>query len=193
MPQESRTRSRRVFLLVQGITLLRVPLAALFAIVTLAFDRSTATVVLGTLLVAAVEGTDLLDGFLARKLKSTTEWGAMIDPYADSISRLTVYWALAVSGLVLPIVPLVMALRDVSVSYARCNLVRHGLSVGARLSGKIKAIFQGGGAFWLALGPLYWAHVGTWPLPVISWLVVTATLVSLIDYGRAGYQAGRGR
>lgn len=179
----------------QGITLLRIPLAAAFAVVLLLFDWSNpGRAIVAALFAAAVEGTDLLDGFLARRLRSTSDWGAMIDPYADSISRLTVYWALACAGLVLPLVPLVMALRDVSVSYARCNLVRHGLSVGARLTGKVKAMFQGTGGILLALGPVYWATVGgRWPVTLISWLVITATVVSLVDYGRAGYLAGRSR
>ena len=134
------------------------------------------------LLLALAETSDLLDGFLARRLKAVSQTGQLIDPWADSISRLTIYWTLAITGLILPAVPLVMAIRDVTVSYCRILIAQKGLSTGALSSGKIKAIIQGGGALVIVASPLYLDLTGHWPLQAISWTVMTVTALSAIEY-----------
>jgi CDP-diacylglycerol--glycerol-3-phosphate 3-phosphatidyltransferase len=47
----------------------------------------------------AIEVSDLLDGHLARMFKQETELGKVLDPFADSLSRLTYFVALAGSGI----------------------------------------------------------------------------------------------
>ena len=120
----------------------------------------------------------------------------MFDPFADSVSRLIVYWALAQAGLTLAVVPLVMALRDVTVAYSRLVVADHGGSVSARLSGKIKAWIQGLGAMLLTTAPLHpsWAIV---PTPTtVSWIVVLVTAASAVEYvlaALASLRAGESR
>ena len=181
MNDRSSPRPRHRFLLLQALTLARIPLALGFAVVLLAFDRSAALLVLGVILLAVIEVSDLLDGYLARRLGVVSEWGAMLDPYADSVSRIIVYWTLACGGLVLAVVPLAMALRDVTVAYCRIVWTRHGRSVSARWSGKIKAVVQGTAAFFLLIGP----HTSLWPpwaTATASWIVLIVTLGSAIEY-----------
>jgi len=128
------------------------------------------------------EVTDALDGFLARRYNLQSEWGAMLDPYADSVSRLIIYWALGQAGLALAVVVLVMAVRDVTVAYCRIIWTRQGRSVGAKLSGKAKAVVQFAGAFILLLLPLLVAAETRWPMLAVSWLVIVATAWSGLDY-----------
>lgn len=173
---------RKQFLIVQIITFARVPLVVVFALILLTTEPGRASLWLCAILLGLAELSDMLDGILARRLAIVTEWGAMLDPYMDSISRLIVYWALACSGLVLAFAPLAMAIRDVTVAYSRITLARHGKSVSAKLSGKIKAEVQGGGAILLVLGPLYWKHTGTWTMQALSWIVIIVTLLSTIEY-----------
>jgi CDP-diacylglycerol--glycerol-3-phosphate 3-phosphatidyltransferase len=135
-------------------------------------------------LLAISEVTDALDGFFARRLGVVSETGAMLDPYADSVSRLIVYWSLAGAGSALAFVPLVMAVRDVTVAYARITWVRQGKSVSARLSGKVKAVVQGVAAFALLWGPLYVKATGVWITVALSWLVIAVTVYSAVDYVR---------
>ncbi|MFH0965030.1 MAG: CDP-alcohol phosphatidyltransferase family protein, partial [Planctomycetota bacterium] len=116
---------RRRFNVVLALTVARVPLAGAFCVVFLLFpgpESPAALVCLGLLLL--LELNDLLDGTLDRRWRVVSETGAMLDPYADSVSRLIVFWTLARRGLALPAVPLVMALRDVTVAYCRIALVR---------------------------------------------------------------------
>jgi CDP-diacylglycerol--glycerol-3-phosphate 3-phosphatidyltransferase len=175
-------RKRWRFLAVQLVTFARVPLVTAFAIILLNAQHTTATLFLCAVLLGLAELTDMLDGILARRLGTVTEWGAMLDPYMDSISRLIVYWTLACTGLVVAFAPLAMALRDITVAYSRITLARYGKSVSAKLSGKIKAEVQGGAAVLLVLGPLYWKYTGTWTLQVLSWTVIVVTLLSAIEY-----------
>jgi CDP-diacylglycerol--glycerol-3-phosphate 3-phosphatidyltransferase len=138
-------------------------------------------------LVGMIEISDLADGQLARRHNVVTGFGKLFDPYADSVSRLMVYWALAVAGRCLAIVPLVMAVRDVSVTYVRIVLTRRGRDGSARLSGKLKALVQGTVAPILMAGPLVpgWGQIGAWVIATGSVAVIGVTVASLVDYGLA--------
>ncbi len=172
------------YLLVQSLTAVRVPLAIAFAI-ALPHATTDPTWRVGCLaLLLAQELSDLLDGALARRFGVVSRWGQAFDPFADSVSRLIVYWALAQASLTLAVLPLVMALRDVAVAYSRLAAAEHGGSVSARLSGKIKAWVQGLGAMFLTAEPL-WS--GGMPATAVSWLVLLVTAGSAVDYVRAAW------
>jgi phosphatidylglycerophosphate synthase len=109
----------------------------------------------------------------------------MFDPYADSVSRLTIYWALAVVGRCLAVVPLVMAVRDVTVGYSRLLMERSGQDVAARWTGKLKAVVQGAAAPVLMAGPLFWGAAGGYFVYALSGAVIAITLASMVDYGRS--------
>lgn len=213
MNQPDRKSNRARFAIVQAITLVRIPLAVGFAAVLLprrdllvasghaSFQEFLQSGRVGSIMAAlalcaaillVIELTDLFDGLAARRLEVVSEWGAMLDPYSDSIARIVVYWALACGGLALVYVPLAMAVRDITVAYCRVVLARRGKSVSARLSGKIKAIVQGIGALLLLSGPLYWPLVGLWPRVVFSWLIVGITLASAVEYFRSALRAAAG-
>src|SRR5699024_10880691 len=102
----------RRFRWVTWITTSRIPMSIAFATLVVATDARTwpMTVTLLVLL-TLIEISDGLDGHLARKWEVRSEWGAMLDPYSDSVSRLIVYFGLGQSGLVHPALVLVMALR----------------------------------------------------------------------------------
>jgi CDP-diacylglycerol--glycerol-3-phosphate 3-phosphatidyltransferase len=177
------------FVLVQIVTLARVPLAVVFTAWLLMADRSAGHLGGAAVVLLLGEITDFLDGWLARRLGVVSEWGAMLDPYADSVARLIAYWGLAQAGLAHALTPLVMAVRDVTVAYCRIVLARRGLSVSAKWSGKIKAWVQGFGAFVLLLSPLCPSEYGPWVVPVTSWVVIVATAASSLEYIAAAVRA----
>jgi CDP-diacylglycerol--glycerol-3-phosphate 3-phosphatidyltransferase len=183
----------RGYILIQSMTLVRIPLSLLFFVILTACEESTATLVIALVLLLLVETTDAVDGHIARHFNLASEYGATLDPYADSISRLIVYSALASKSLVLLLVPLVMALRDITVAYARILLAKMDRSVSARLSGKIKAIVQAIGAFLAILGPYYWERVGNWSFYLLSWIIITVTFLSSIEYVRDAFRAIRNK
>jgi phosphatidylglycerophosphate synthase len=80
------------------------------------------------------------------------------------------------------LVPLVMAVRDVTVAYSRIVLAQNSQTVSAKLSGKVKASVQATGSFLALLGPLYWNTIGYWSFYALSWLLIIVTLLSAIEY-----------
>jgi len=111
----------------------------------------------------------------------------MLDPYADSIARIIIYWALACDGLALAIVPLGMAVRDITVAYCRVVMTQRGRTVKSNWAGKAKAWVQGTGAFLLLLGP---SLIGPIRTPV-SWIVFIVTIASAVEYVRAAAAAAQ--
>ena len=170
------------FFLVFLLTVSRGPLAVSFAVLFLTVGPGPARIVLGLFLLAAMELTDLLDGFVARRFGVVTEWGAALDPYMDSFSRLTVYWTLACAGLILPLVPLVMAVRDVTVAYCRIFLARAGHTVAANWSGKVKALVQGVTAMVIVGEPVCRPLLGSRLTSLGAWVVIVVTLASAAEY-----------
>lgn len=180
---------RRRILLVNLVTGSRLLFALPVAVLTLWSRDQVWAIVTGALLIGAVELSDLLDGYLARWHNSVSPFGKMFDPYADSISRLTIYWSLAVIGRCLVFVPLVMAIRDVTVGYSRIVMAREGKDVSARHTGKLKALVQGVSGPLLMAGPLYWGRAEGYIVYGLSFAVVVVTLASMVDYGRAALKS----
>ena len=192
MSTEKKKIPPQQFLALQVLTFARLPLSMAFSAVLVLTEHTWITLGICTVLLALNEITDLLDGYLARRFGIVTSWGSMFDPYADSVSRVIVYWGLAVSGLIHPLVPLCMAFRDASVSYSRIALTKCGRSVAAKKSGKIKAIIQGTAAFFALLGVVYRPLVPqAWSVPILSWIVGGATLLSMIEYVASAFKAVR--
>jgi CDP-diacylglycerol--glycerol-3-phosphate 3-phosphatidyltransferase len=166
-----------------GLTLVRLPLAGIFAAwVVLGPDLSAGWPLALTLL-ALMEVTDALDGFVARRWGGVSELGAVMDPFADSVTRMVVYAALAAADRTSALLVLVMALRDVTVSYCRVIFARHGATGAARISGKLKAWAQGAGAFVLLLAP-EWVAGGAAALAPATWAVGLITALSAVEYVR---------
>lgn len=182
------SRSRNRSLIVQALTLVRMPLAIAFAAL-LAWRPPTWPVVAAALVILALgELSDLLDGMLARRWSVASEAGATLDPYSDSIARMIAYWGLANAGLAWTILPLVFAIRDVTVAYCRIISAGRGVSVSAKWSGKVKAVVQAVGAVVLLLLPLVVSPEQSWPRAFVSGIVLGATALSAIEYVVAAWR-----
>lgn len=138
------------------LTLLRLILSPIFLIVYteaefLGISPQVLPFVLLTLL-SISELTDAFDGYFARKYNQVTDLGKILDPMADSISRITVFLAFTQPPVNLPIVLVFICLyRDSVVSTLRTICALKGFALAARTSGKIKAVIQGVSAFTILL------------------------------------------
>lgn len=147
------------------------------------------------LLAIAAELTDIFDGVAARAAGTASEFGGLLDPLVDSLGRLTMYFALAYVGWVTWALPLVMTARDIIVAYTRVIGAMTGRKTSARLSGKVKAIIQGGGV--PVLVGLEWLRVAGDPLwsarllALGTALIMAVTLWSLGDYAAAAVPGAR--
>ena len=159
----------------------------MFSVILLTYKDVQVMLGFKIFLLLLIEATDLFDGIIARRFRLVSEFGATLDPYADSISRLIVFWSLAQVNLVIFLVPLSMAVRDVTVAYSRIILAKKRKSVSARKSGKIKAIFQSVGSFLALLGPFYWGFTGYSAFYALSWIIISVTLFSSVEYVRDAF------
>ena len=139
---------------------------------------------------ALIEISDLLDGILARRLGEPTDTGRLLDPFADSVSRLTYFICFTVVGLMPPWVLLLVVYRDVAVAFVRILAVRRGVVVSARLSGKIKAwVYAVAGIAGMALVCGRTALIPAWDSAILESIAAVAFVCcaviavgSLIDY-----------
>lgn len=106
-------------------------------------ERSMMPLILLVIIVLA-ELSDIIDGFLARKLNQVTELGKILDPLADSLTHFSVFAAFTLPPISLPI-PLVVLFfyRDAFISSLRTVCASRGFMLAARSSGKLKAVIQG--------------------------------------------------
>jgi CDP-diacylglycerol--glycerol-3-phosphate 3-phosphatidyltransferase len=94
-------------------------------------------------LLLALETSDALDGYLARKYDQVTDLGKILDPMADSISRISVFLAFTKPPVSLPLlIVFIFIYRDSVISTLRTVCALRGLALAARPSGKLKAIIQ---------------------------------------------------
>ncbi len=129
------------------LTLSRLLLAPLFAAVYFYYAKGFYPLPLTLVLIGIVaisELSDLFDGFLARRYNQVTEFGKLLDPMADSIFRLSVFFTFTQGGVGLPLL-LVLPIfyRDSLIGTLRTICALRGITLAARLSGKIKAASQG--------------------------------------------------
>ena len=134
------------------------------------------------------ELSDLLDGIIARRYNMVTDLGKVLDPLADSISRLSIFLAFFQMGHANIWMILIFFYRDSLVSTLRIVAASRSLILSARKSGKIKAVVQAISVFGVILTllasqysiPLYFE-----PEQIIfafMSLAVLITLYSLWDY-----------
>jgi CDP-diacylglycerol--glycerol-3-phosphate 3-phosphatidyltransferase len=112
-------------------------------VLVLIAQASTAALVATIVVMVLAEVSDLLDGHLARRLNVSSPVGKIIDPMADSLYRALVFLAFMDAGWMPVWMVAVIVSRDILVSYLRIFSEQNGVTMGARQSGKIKAVFQG--------------------------------------------------
>ena len=127
--------------------------------------------------------TDWLDGYLARKLDQTSEFGAFLDPVADKVLVTVVLILLVTSHANLLIPTVIIITREILVSALREWMASRGQRnmVAVAFSGKLKTTLQ-----MIAIGALLLVSDAT---PALLWqfgftLVNIAALLSLWS----GYQ-----
>ena len=174
----------RQFLYLQLLTVSRVFIAAILALVFALYGLNAWTIFAAAVLGGMAELTDLFDGIMARKYDLTSDFGKFFDPYTDSIARLIMFFSLAHVGLVPLWLPVIMALRDVSVSYIRLFAMKANVVMASRMSGKVKAWAQAVGFFLLLIIGFFGRFDFDVAIlvPYVSLIILVITLWSLIDY-----------
>lgn len=132
---------RKQFNLPNTLTLIRI-----FAIPFMAREIMTeGKSVTAFIFFALIWLTDAVDGYIARKYNLVTDLGTVLDPFADKLFQIVTAYSLYHIG-VLPLwIPLFLFIKDAFLLLGGSKLLRDGVVMPSRFSGKVAT-------FLLALG-----------------------------------------
>jgi len=180
------------------VTLLRLALMPLLIIFFFIPGRWPAAICTTIFVIAAL--SDLLDGYLARRLKQTSSLGAFLDPVADKLV-VGIALVLLVSDQLVQsfiwdvrlfvVVVLVIIGREIAVSALREWMAEMGKRGKVAVSGvgKVKTVMQ-----MTAISMLFYRD-SLWGIPIMSigeillYIAAGLTLWSMISYLRAAWPA----
>ena len=168
----------RVFSVPNLLSLLRLPLAALFVVV----DSTTARIAV----VGAVALTDFADGYFARRMRShDRRAGQLIDPITDKLFVLISLVAFVVRRDLSITQLLIVLARDIynSLAFLWYKAMKWPMDFRARLSGKTVTVLQ----LALLLTLLFWRPA----VQPMIWLIAVASLFAIVDYTRDGVRKRR--
>jgi CDP-diacylglycerol--glycerol-3-phosphate 3-phosphatidyltransferase len=136
-------------------------------------------------ILAVCEISDFFDGFVARKKNIVTDLGKVLDPMADSIFHLSIFFAFTQGVIQLPLfLVLFLFFREAILSTLRTLCALRGTALAARFSGKLKATLQAAAAFLIVLLLIPYSQ-GSLTLQVLQkisfYAVLTVTIYSWIS------------
>lgn len=176
------------------LTALRLPLAPI-AVAALVWGQGAwgepgagvTGILIAAILSLILELTDLADGWLARRYDVVSDFGKLFDPYADALSRFTLFLGLyAVNAAALWMLILIFY-RDSTVAFLRSIAATRQIVLPARTSGKVKAIVQGVGTQVCYIALVVAALAPDAPvIPELPWytmfVITIVTTYTLFDY-----------
>jgi CDP-diacylglycerol--glycerol-3-phosphate 3-phosphatidyltransferase len=133
--------------LADKFTLLRIILAPVFAVVYLlpvllpqCAGYAAWTVAPLWIIAVIAEFTDMFDGMAARRLNQTSDFGKLFDPFADTIMQITAFLCFVIAGIFPVLLFLVVLYREFGILLIRNFMLQRGITMGARISGKVKTV-----------------------------------------------------
>lgn len=141
-------------------------------------DRGAPTdCVVAALIYSAAAITDLLDGYLARRMNIVSLLGKFLDPLADKLLVMaTLVWLIPMGRIAEWTVVLLIA-REISITALRSIASSEGLIIASDRTGKQKTAFQMAGILCLMLGYPYHLSLGPLDLGVVDLVLVGRVLV----------------
>ena len=169
------------------MTLLRIAVVPVIVILMLLQPKSWPLICWFLFVVASI--TDWLDGYLARKLNSVSEWGKLLDPIADKVLVSSVLILFIPLRQIEAIAVIFLINRDMIIGGIRSMAAAKGQILAAGTLGKWKTTVQMIAIPSLFLGIDYnflpFQEVGYWGL----WLSVVLSLVSGLEYAINFYRS----
>lgn len=161
------------------LTMVRLVLVPIFIILVLNGSVGAMWAALVVFVVAAF--TDLYDGKIARERGIVTDWGKIWDPIADKALTLGAFVVLSIAGLVPWWFTVVVAARELGITWMRSRLLKRGIVVAANSGGKAKTVSQ---MFLIVFLVFPWDSVlgvsnalfDVTGLAVVRWVLITIAL-----------------
>ncbi len=86
--------------------------------------------------------TDFYDGYLAKRNGLISDFGKIMDPIADKVLILSIFFVLAYMGMLVWWMVILIAFREIWITVDRLLSMRKGQVLAAERAGKIKTVFQ---------------------------------------------------
>lgn len=170
-----------------ALTLLRIILVPIFLYLLFVDSQSAAWWALGIFVVAGL--SDFFDGEIARRWNIITDFGKIADPIADKALTLGAFVVLSItSPQMMPwIATILIAIRELGITWWRGVLLKQGIVVPANWGGKVKTVLQ---LFAIFLMIMPWKYFTTesfqntmgWVILVTVILTVAVTVYTGLEY-----------
>lgn len=152
-----------------------------FPVIRAGIDFDIKYIIAGILFIIA-SITDFLDGYLARKNKQVTDLGKMLDAIADKVLVNPILIVFAAEGLINPIVPVVVVVRDIVVNAIKMEAANKGRVVAAISTGKIKTASLMIGMILLFFGNFPFVYLNVHIDLLFIYFATIMSLISMIQY-----------
>lgn len=122
------------------LTLSRIALT--FVFMFMLFSHGTIAKLLALVTFLAASFTDFLDGFIAKALNISTDFGRIMDPIADKVLVLAAFLAFVEMKLVPAWMVVIIILREITITTLRLSKLSKGHVIPADDGGKHKMVSQ---------------------------------------------------
>lgn len=138
----------------------------------------------------AASFTDLLDGRIARRFNLITNFGKLMDPFADKVMVLTAMVSMAIGNAAIPpVIPwaavIILLGKELVMVIGGVVMLRHGIVVYSSMIGKVAHCVFIGSLIASYFHEWFLDACPGWPLTpdlILLWLAVCLTLCALVFY-----------
>ena len=133
--------------------------------------------VIAALVYSAAALTDLLDGYLARRMNIVSVLGKFLDPLADKLLVMAALVWMVPMGRIPAWVVVFLLAREISITALRSIASNEGLVIASARGGKAKTALQMAGILCLMIGYPYHLSLGLIDLGMVDLVLAGRTLV----------------
>ena len=181
MKEKIRKLFTNVWTIPNVLTMIRLILIPVFVVLFFNGLRKAALAVF-----AAASLTDMLDGYLARKLNQITDFGKLFDPLADKLMVLTAMVCQAIAGVFPWAAVIIVACKELYMVLGGMFMLKRGVVVYSNLIGKAAQVC------FIASLVLAFFHddfdtagarlFGLTPDILLLWITVALSMIAMIIY-----------
>lgn len=168
---------RRLWTIPNVLTLIRLILVPVYWVLMLGYHLDYWA--LGAFLLASA--TDMLDGFLARRMQCITDFGKLMDPLADKVMVVTALLCQTITGNFPVVAFIIVMLKELMMIFGGAFMLKRDIVVYSNMLGKTAQV-----AFIAALVLCFWhRELAAVNVPVdvwVLWIAVALALAAMIDY-----------
>jgi CDP-diacylglycerol--glycerol-3-phosphate 3-phosphatidyltransferase len=127
------------------------------------------------------EITDLLDGKVARARNEVSDFGKLFDPFSDVLVRITYFLCFMIDGIFPAPLLLIVLYREFSIQFVRTLMMRKGVAMGARMSGKVKAVtYMASGAVALLAVTVFRLGYTETPFTILKYISIIIFTIGVV-------------